>query len=272
MHSMRTAFTVLLLGVFCGCAAAPAADPLLPHDSFALPSLAVQETRRINVWLPPQYEATSQAFPVLYMPDGGLGEDFPHVVRTIDGLVRAGAIAPLLVVGIENTVRRRDLTGPTEVATDRAVAPVVGGAPAFRSFVVDELIPAVERRYRCTGQRALVGESLAGLFVLETMFERPDRFERCIAFSPSLWWNAQALLRSAPSRLEALADRPRTLWFAAADETDIAPHAAALAAVLQRGAPAALDWTFVPMPEERHHTIFRAAKERAFRAALWPAR
>ena len=42
---MRTAFTVLLLGVFCGCAAAPAADPLLPHDSFALPSLAVQETR-----------------------------------------------------------------------------------------------------------------------------------------------------------------------------------------------------------------------------------
>lgn len=272
MHSMRIVYVILVLGVFCGCAAAPVADPLLPHDSFSFPSLAVQETRRINVWLPPQYEATQRAFPVLYMLDGGLGEDFPHVVRTIDGLVRAGAIAPLLVVGIENTVRRRDLTSPTDVATDRAIAPVVGGAPAFRRFVVDELIPAIERRYRCTGERALVGESLAGLFVLETMFERPDRFERCIAFSPSLWWNAQALVRGATRPLAGFDARPRALWFAAADETDIVPHAAALAAILQRSAPPGLDWTYVPMPEERHHTIFRAAKERAFRAALWPAR
>lgn len=56
------------------------------------------------------------------MPDGGLDEDFPHVVHTVDSLAALGAIRPVIVVGIPNTQRRRDLTGPTRVATDSAIA------------------------------------------------------------------------------------------------------------------------------------------------------
>ena len=43
-------------------------------------SAALGETRRINVYAPPGYAANAAArFPVLYLPDGGLEEDFPHV-------------------------------------------------------------------------------------------------------------------------------------------------------------------------------------------------
>ena len=118
----------------------PPADPVPVHDTFTVASRALGEARPINVYTPPQYHAAAEArFPVLYMPDGGIDEDFPHVVKTIDSLIALGAIRPVLVVGIPNTQRRRDLTGPTRVAADSAIAPRVGGSAAFRSFLDSEL-------------------------------------------------------------------------------------------------------------------------------------
>ena len=39
----------------------------------------------INVYLPPDYTAdAANAYPVLYMPDGGVLEDFPHIANTIE--------------------------------------------------------------------------------------------------------------------------------------------------------------------------------------------
>jgi enterochelin esterase-like enzyme len=49
------------------------------------------------------------------MPDGGIDEDFPHVVNTVDSLIALGAIRPVIVVGIPNTQRRRDLAGPNRI-------------------------------------------------------------------------------------------------------------------------------------------------------------
>lgn len=267
MRSPSPALAVALILAACSSGLPP--DPVLPHDTFTMRSESLDEQRRINVYLPPGYLDSTATFPVLYMPDGGVGEDFPHIAGTVAELVATGAIAPLLVVGIENTARRRDLTGPTAVASDREVAPVVGGSAAFRAFVADELIPEIERRYRCSGQRAIVGESLAGLFVVETLFEAPELFERCIAISPSLWWNDHALVRRARERIAALGGTPRVLWLTAADETDIFPFTDALAAELAAHAPATLRWTYAPMREQHHDTIFRAAKAAAFRAALW---
>ncbi|HEX8831755.1 MAG TPA: alpha/beta hydrolase-fold protein, partial [Longimicrobium sp.] len=85
-----------------------------PHDTFTLPSAALAETRRINVYLPPMYDPAGDACcGVLYMPDGGVEEDFPHVASAADAAIRAGEMRPMLIVGIENTERRRDMTGPT---------------------------------------------------------------------------------------------------------------------------------------------------------------
>src|SRR4029077_7189162 len=154
------------------------------------------ETRRINVYTPPGYAAHGDArFPILYMPDGGMAEDFPHVTATVQTLATEGSIRPFLVVGIENTERRRDLTGPTEVAADRKIAPRVGGSAPLRQFMRGELMPQVRARYRTTEETAIVGESLAGLFIVETFLLEPDLFDTYIALSPRVWWKALSLLR-----------------------------------------------------------------------------
>ncbi len=169
-------------------ASAPA--PLVIGETFTIPSATLGEIRRINVYLPPGYaDSPAVRLPVLFMPDGGIAEDFLHVAGLVQVSVGNGTMRPFILVGIENTHRRLDLTGPTENSRDRQIAPKVGGSAAFRKFIRSELMPAINFRYRTTKETAIIGESLAGLFIVETFLLEPDLFDSYIAFDPSLWWN-----------------------------------------------------------------------------------
>lgn len=258
--------------LLAGCAA-PDQVPVWPEPEVVrIDSLALHEPRIANVWTPAPELAGPR--PTVYLLDGGIDEDFGHVAAALEQAMREERIAPILLVGIANTERRRDFTGPTTVARDRAIAARVGGSAAFRAFLLDELIPAIDASFPSTGQRALVGESLAGLFVVETLLQAPTAFDRYVAFDPSLWWNDGALLAAAPEALRGpiAAAGPRMLWFAASGEPELAARAAEFASVLRAHAPANLTWSFAPLPAEEHGTIFRAAEAIAYAAALWQAR
>ena len=239
------------------------------HVSFTIESRELGEPRVINVYTPPGYDSlTELSLPVVYMPDGGMAEDFPHIANTLDSLIALRAIGPVILVGIENTERRRDLTGPTTMASDSAIAKRVGGSAVFRRFIREELMPEIHRRYRATDETTIVGESLAGLFIVETFLLEPGLFRHYIALSPSLWWNGGILLRMAPQRLGQLRDVPRTLYLTAATEPGIAAETAALAGILKAHAPAGLVWYYEPRPDLEHGTIFRLAVPAAFVKAL----
>ena len=244
--------------------------PLVIGDSFTIASKALGETRRINVYLPPGYaEAGDKRFPVLYMPDGGMAEDFLHVAGLVQVGVGNGTMRPFLLVGIENTERRRDMTGTTENAKDKQIARRVGGSAAFRKFLRTDLIPEVKARYRTTDESAIVGESLAGLFVVETLLLEPDLFDAYLAFDPSLWWNNEHLLKIAPEQLSKIGSADKTLYFAAS--SDMGDLGQRFANILTKSAPARLHWHYEPMPDERHSTIYHPAALRAFRAVFKPA-
>lgn len=264
---MRHALALVLLAVAGACRAPqPAAPALLPGvETFELESRVLGETRRLCVYSPPAELAGTGPLPVLYLPDGGLQEDFVHVVEALHFGVAWGILAPVRVVGIENTERRRDLTGPTAVEGEHAIAPRVGGSAAFRTFLREELMPEVERRYGASSGRAIMGESLAGLFVVESFLLEPDLFDTWIAFSPSLWWNDHALVREAGERLAARPAGAARLYVTCANETDIVPWVAALARELAEHAPGDLEWTVLPRPDEFHDTIYRASAPRALR-------
>lgn len=267
-HTFAAAF-LLVPFLAVRVAADDKAAPLVIGDTFTIASKILGESRRINVYVPPGgRDSTAAPLPVLYMPDGGLAEDFLHVAGLVQVSTGNGTMRPFLLVGIENTQRRRDMTGPTEVESDKKIAPRVGGSEAFRAFLHDELIPQVKERYRTTGETAIVGESLAGLFVVETFFLEPDLFDTYIAFDPSLWWNAQALIHSAGERLQARPNLQKTLYFTSSDENGIVEGTQKLAEVLSREAPAGLRWHYEKMPEETHGTIYHPAALRAFRAVL----
>jgi predicted alpha/beta superfamily hydrolase len=239
---------------------------LLALLTFTLGSKALGETRRINVSVPDGYDAAPAArYPVLYVPDGGLEEDFPHVADDVRAAVAAGEMRPMIVVGIENTERRRDMTPPTTVESDKAIAPRVGGSSAFRAFLKDELVPEIARRYRVGSERAIVGESLAGLFVVDTFFEAPGLFDTYVALSPSLWWNDQTLVKSAAERLRSRPDLKAALYVASAGDDDRGDAVKSFAAAVRAAAPKGFSFTYETWPALTHATIYRGASPRVFR-------
>ncbi len=257
-------------------AAAPSLEPSaveplrLGGESLLLPSVVLGEMRRINVYLPEPYlQQEGLRLPLLLMPDGGMAEDFPHVAGLLQVGIANGTVRPHILVGIENTQRRRDLTPPSADARDRAIAPQIGGSAAFRRFLAEELLPLLHSRYRCTAERAIIGESLAGLFVLETMLQAPQLFGTGIAIDPSLWWNREQLLKDLPAQAAGLAGH--RLFIASADKDGNTAPIRRFVAGLRRLRPQGLDWHYQPMAGEGHATVYHPAALLAMRRLLKPA-
>jgi predicted alpha/beta superfamily hydrolase len=285
-------FTGLVFTLLTGCAAAPVvpagpaptpsaapttpttsttptgdvAAPLGFGETFRLASKLLGEDRVINVYLPPGYAGATTRFPVLYALDGGIKEDFPHVAGIVDVSIKNEVIRPLIVVGIENTERRRDLVARSTIADEQTIAPHAGGADRFRQFLRDELKPAIARRYRITDEAAVIGESFAGLFVVETLLQDPELFDTYIAIDPSVWWNAAALVKTAPERFARWTAKPRRLFVATADWKPTQDAVNLLMTALRDRRPVGLTATHEPLPAEHHGTIFPVAEVRAYRA------
>lgn len=262
---IKTIYFLILSIIALSCSKKPIYnDPIPKHDSFAIESENVNENRVINIWTPPNYNTINDSFPVLYMPDGGIKEDFPHIANTLEKLIEEGKIPPFILVGIENTERGRDLTGFSEAEYDKQFCPITDGAKDFRAFIVKELIPAINKKYRTQNKKGILGESLAGLFVMETFFTTPQTFDFYIAMDPSLWWNNHYLERTAANYLMKFPNKTTKLWFAGSGAKDIAQHTKKVATTLQNNAPKELIWNYSDEPKEKHSTIFRATKEKAF--------
>lgn len=237
-------------------------DPIPNHETLKINSKFVNEERTINIWTPPNYQEGSDSLPVLYMPDGGIKEDFPHIANTIDTLIQQGKIPQIILVGIENTDRKRDLTGPTTVEYDLKYIPNPGGANNFRSFIKQELFPIIDQEYRTTDKKVLIGESAAGLFVIETFILDSEMFDNYVAMDPALWFNEQYLVENFRNLTENNDYTNTKLWFAGSNAKDINPHTKKLKQEIENEGNG-LTFKYVDEPNEKHSTIFRATKEKA---------
>lgn len=263
---------VFVAAVFClspdpARAGASEAVPLAIGETWTIDSTILGEKRRINVYLPAGVPPGT-ALPIMVMPDGGMHEDFLHVAGLLQVGAGNGTVRPFLLVGIENTERRRDLTGPTEMAKDRSIAPRVGGSAAFRAFLRKELLPEVEKRYRVTSERAIVGESLAGLFVVETLALEPDLFDSYIAIDPSMWWNNGALAKQLEAHGAATAGEKALVVAASADGQGFIDRSALAAGLARMGK---VRFSYDSWPDESHATVYHPAALKAFRSLFKPA-
>jgi predicted alpha/beta superfamily hydrolase len=202
------------------------AKQITSATQFDIRSEILNEARVVLVYMPDTYgsEAAQQKrYPVLYLLDGRAYFEattgIAHHLGSWNAAVQS--IPDLIVVAIQNTKRPRDMT-PTHM-DEGPYSSGSGGAAAFRNFLESELIPAVEKQFRCTGGRVLAGHSLAGLFVVDTLLEKPQLFDAYIASDPSLWWDANLLARKLAARSGAPPGRSPRLYLAQANTPDSAP-------------------------------------------------
>src|SRR6476659_9351711 len=186
---------------------------------FAIKSSVLGEERVILVRTPVGYETNNVKYTVLYMSDGDAHID--HTASTIDFLRRNGRISDLIVVGVTNTDRTRDLT-PVK-STNKTPAgelqfPTSGGADNFLKFFETELIPEIEKEYRVQPYRIFAGHSLGGLFAIHAMISKPGLFNSYVAVSPSLQWENHEALKRAETFLKNQKELKLTLFVSIGNE------------------------------------------------------
>jgi predicted alpha/beta superfamily hydrolase len=191
---------------------APNGVSILSND-FAIPQL--NRTRRIWVYLPPDYGQTNKRYPVIYMQDGQNVFDAATsfagewgVDETLNRLAAAGD-GGVIVIGINNGGRQRNQEyHPIDPDTGRA-----GQADQYLAFIINTLKPLVDATFNTKPDRlntAIMGASSGGTIALYAAMKFPDVFGKAALFSTPLWL--------AP-RFDALASslRPHRagakLWF-----------------------------------------------------------
>ena len=152
-------------------------------------STVLGATRTVYVSAPGGYGGTTARYPVLVILDADDRSQFSLALANVAFLANRGAIPPLIVVGVPNgRDRTHDLTPPA-TGSSAKFAPTAGGARAFASFLVKDVLPLIRSKYRALPTTVLAGHSYGGLFALDVAATDPAPFAGVIALSPSLWWN-----------------------------------------------------------------------------------
>ena len=191
--------------------------PFILGETDTIQSAELKETRTINIYLPEGYSPDSATvYPVIYLLDGSADEDFIHVA----GLVQFAnfpwidLLPKSIVVGIANVDRRRDFTFPTTIEKDKKDFPTTGSSAKFIAFIEKELQPFIQRNYKTSSTKTIIGQSLGGLLATEILFTKPSLFSKYIIVSPSLWWDNESLLTKATATI----NQPTTVFIAVGKE------------------------------------------------------
>lgn len=246
-----------------------------------LASKELGEERTISIYLPEDYNKNDTTkYPVIYILDGGVNEDFIHLA----GIIRFNTqpwinrFPRSIIVGIENTNRKRDfvfsvpnLDFVEKMGFKKESFPVQGSAK-YIAFLEKELQPYISKKYKTTAQKTVIGESLAGLLATEILLKHRNLFNTYIIVTPSLWWGNESLLAEAPKLLKTGNNSNVQVYVGACNkEEDLTMYndAFALGEVLKLDGVNLKQVHFDYMPNEIHSTAIHQAVYNAFKL-LYP--
>lgn len=160
-------------------------------EHFSIPQL--NTTRKIWIYLPPDYETSKKKYPVIYMEDGqNLFDEATSysgewkVDETLNELSKSKKL-DAIVVGIDNGGSER----LNEYSPWKNEKYGGGKGDAFTEFLVKTLKPYIDKRYRTLPQAkntGIVGSSMGGLISLYAAVKYPDSFGKVGVFSPAFWF------------------------------------------------------------------------------------
>lgn len=243
-----------------------------------------QWDHEVRVYLPPSYHHTERSYPTLWITDNSL--ELIQGALTGDGL---GLAPELIVVAVGAPAdtnpaefqRRRtydfipdkSLMGPM---FEPLPAEMVGGAPGFLDFLVNQLRPMLAKEYRLDlDDQGYAGHSGGGQFGLYVLLTKPESFHKYIISSPAgyqTWLDMEARWYEQNKDLDARVflsagegEAAHPIWSASQVVSTVATMAERLTV---RNYPS-LQLTVKIFADEDHMTVMPIAYTRGIRA-LWP--
>jgi len=203
-----------------------------------IPSKILGEERVVHVSLPLNYGVARRRYETTYLLDGHVRQFFDITVAAagydvVADLQHDYATPPQIVVGVDQIDRGADLGRNQEL---------------FTRFLVEELIPYIDREFRTNRYRTLIGHSLGGRFALMTFCRAPGVFPAVIAISAAGGdsTSADAVTRCLSTAFNAPGTALRQLVLSAGDqEPRVIQGMERLRDFLRANAPPHWRWTTI---------------------------
>lgn len=200
---------------------------------FAMPQLG--RTRRVWIYLPPDYASSTKRYPVLYMHDGQNVFDAATsyagewgVDETLDSLHARGDRGVIVVAPDHAGDRRMHEYSPWVNARYGG-----GEGDAYVEFLVKTLKPYIDQKYRTLPDRAhtaVAGSSMGGLISYYAALKHPDVFGMAGVFSPAFWIAPEIVKFTRAAKLAAW---PRLYFVSAQNEATTRQQLAVMEPLLQ---------------------------------------
>ena len=169
----------------------PLSEPWIRHFIEQIHSIPLKREVKIDIFLPPDYDASKGPYPLLLLNDGQDSEAL-KIQETLEILYNDKKIKPFIVVGI--------------YAGDRMQEYGVAGIPDFKKrgelakqytrFIIADLLRYIYYRFSVKlehGENVLAGYSLGGLSAIDIAWNNPLIFKKAAAFSGAFWWRKRDL-------------------------------------------------------------------------------
>ncbi|MCF0057055.1 esterase family protein [Dyadobacter sp. CY356] len=149
------------------------------YDNLSLPSKLLKSERKYAIYLPPDYATSERSYPVLYLLHGA-GDNhtgwvqFGEVLNITDMAIRDGLATPMIIVMPDADTGRRGYFND------------VKGDWAYEDFFFQELMPAVEKKFRIKTEkrfRAVAGLSMGGGGSFMYALHHPELFSSACPLS-----------------------------------------------------------------------------------------
>ncbi len=160
------------------------------YDNFQVGG-KTDQPRKVHVFLPREYEAVGDRYPVLYMNDGdtaffpgGMVGKSWWTAETLCDLYQRSAIRKLIILAV--CPLNRDWEYTHEPVPGRGG----GGLEEYSHYLADSVKPFIDQHYRTLShpkETTILGSSHGGLAAFYTACRRPECFGNVAAISPSFW-------------------------------------------------------------------------------------
>ncbi|WP_303317795.1 alpha/beta hydrolase-fold protein [Flavivirga abyssicola] len=252
---------ILLIGLILLNFSGHSQNAIIIGETTTIHSEILDEDRMLEIYLPKNYEESDKTYPVLYLLDSYY--NFSHAVGSVEYLYLNELIPKMIIVGIRNTRRNRDLTpdSPELSKKHRERMGLTGGADKFIAFLDKELIPYVEQTYKAAPYKIIVGHSLGGLFNVYTFFKKPELFNAYLTISPSLWYPNELNSQEFESIFTDHLEPNRTFYLTLANENsgnmrgNILKLSGEFKNYINAHKETGLRFRYDPMPEESHGSV-----------------
>lgn len=206
----KNIIVVLLLLIGINQAKSQDVGQIVIGTKHSLRSNILNEDREYWISLPDSYndkESSYKRYLVLVVLDGNLHfKSIAGIVNYMSSDVyRSWKIPEMIVVAIQNIDRRRDYT-PDKIITVRENN--TGGGDSFLSFLEDELLPELDKKFKTAPYRILFGHSLGGLLATHAYMKEKTLFNSFIAVDPSFGtWDSETMDKKLGSLTEQSFER-----------------------------------------------------------------